>query len=177
MQQLKNLKVETAVSQELGTEHVPIHILCKSHTCEKLDETCIDTLIKVEKELDMANLIMKRQPQLSSFIRQNKCIVVSAITALLKLVAREESGKPTSLAKEFDLALEEAGLSKSMSLYKERRFTKLGYSAGSIVDCLDIFRKILSETPLNNMLVQACRLYVENEYIIAALKALSFFHI
>ena len=51
----------------------------------------------------------------------------------------------------------------------------MGYTTGSLADCLPIFQKILSETTQNNMLVQACRLYLENEYIIAAMKALANF--
>ena len=35
----KNLKVEEAVARELQTEHIPLHLLCKSH---KLDGSCID---------------------------------------------------------------------------------------------------------------------------------------
>ena len=62
-----------------------------------------------------------------------------------------------------------------MSLYKERRFTKLGYSAAAVLDCLPQFRKVLEETPTSNLLVQACKLYAENEYILAALKALGYF--
>ena len=108
-------------------------------------------------------------------IHQNKCIAKSALPALLKLVSGEESGKPTSLAKEFNLALEEQGLRKSLNLYRERRFTKLGYCTGSVFDCLPIFQKILEETTNNNLLVQACRLCSENKYIVAALKALSYF--
>ena len=80
-----------------------------------------------------------------------------------------------SLAKEFNLVLEERGLTKSLSLYKQRGFTKLGYCAGSVFDCISIFQKILEEETNNNLLVQACRLYLENEYIVAALKALSYF--
>ena len=171
----KNLKGEPAVSETLGTEHIPLHILCKSHTCEKLDEGCLHALMKVEQQLKMSELISKLQPQLKSFICQNKCIAKSALTALLKLVSGEESGKPTSLAKEFNLALEERGLTKSLSLYRERRFTKLGYCAGSVFDSIPIFQKILEETTNNNLLVQACRLYLENEYTVAALKALSYF--
>ena len=34
----KNLEVEKLVSETLGTDYVPIHILCKSHVCEKIDE-------------------------------------------------------------------------------------------------------------------------------------------
>ena len=92
----KNLKVEAAVSETLGTEHIPLHILCKSHTCEKFDEGCLHALIKVEQQSKMSELISKRQPQLKSFIRQNKCIAKSTLTALLKLVSGEESGKPIS---------------------------------------------------------------------------------
>ena len=55
----KNLKVEAAVSETLGTEHIPLHILCKSHTCEKLDEGCLHALMKVEQQLKMSELISK----------------------------------------------------------------------------------------------------------------------
>ena len=171
----KNLKLGYEVSKQLGTKHVPIHLLCKSHTCEKLDESCINVLVKIEQQLKVAEMITNRQPNLRSFIRQSKSVVLCALTALLKLVSHEESAKPTPLAKNFDIMLEEDDVTKSFSLYKERRFTKLGYTAGSIIDCIPQFEKRLSETTYNNSLVQACRLYLENDYILAALKALSYF--
>ena len=171
----KNLEVENLVSEMLGTTYIPIHILCKSHTCEKLDECCIDTIVEIEKQLKLADTITKRQPRLKSFVRQNKCLTICAMKALLKLVAREESGKPTSLSKEFDAALEEEGLTKSLSLYIERRWTKTGYTAGALVECIPILKKILNETTLNNMLVQACRLYLECDFIVAAMRALANF--
>ena len=55
--------------------------------------------------------------------------------ALLKLVATEGDGKTTSLGPLFDLKLEEAGVHKSLSLYKEKRFTQMGYQVGAILDC------------------------------------------
>ena len=73
------------------------------------------------------------------------------------------------------MKLEEAGLHKSFSLYKEKRFTRLGYQAGAVYDCIPIFRQILEETPLNNLLVRACSIYLENDFIIAGLKALANF--
>ena len=60
----------------------------------------------------------------------------TALSALLKLVSRESDGKSVSLRKEFDRILEESGMQKSFSLYKEKRFTKLGYLAGAVFDCL-----------------------------------------
>ena len=56
--------------------------------------------------------------------------------ALLKLVSPGADGKTTSLAPLFDLKLEEDGMYKSFCLYKEKRFTRLGYQAGAILDCL-----------------------------------------
>ena len=91
-----------------------------------MDECCIDALIEVESQLNIADLIIQRQRRLKSFVRQSICIAVCAITALLKLVANEQSAKPTSLATEFELILEEDCIAKTFSLYKERRFTKLG---------------------------------------------------
>ena len=98
-----------------------------------------------------------------------------AIMALLKLVSNEESAKPTSLAKEFDIQLEKDNVAKSFSLYKERRFTKFGYMAAAIVECIPQFIKVLNQTTHSNMLTEACRLYLESDYIITALKCLANF--
>ena len=117
----KNLKVEYAVAEALGSSHIPIHLLCKSHTCEVLDKSCLEALIEVECIIKFADLVTKRQLQLKSFVRQSRCVALAALKAMLSLVSHETSAKPTSLAEEFDLQLEKAGISKSMSLYKERR--------------------------------------------------------
>ena len=98
-----------------------------------------------------------------------------AIAALLQLVSKGGNGKSVSLADEFDEVLEEDVVHKSYSLYKESRFTKLGYTAGAIYECLPQFKKLLERTHLNNLLVKACRLYFECEFAVAALKALSNF--
>ena len=130
---------------------------------------------EIENEIKYAELIIKRQPQLKSYVRQTKRIALTALKGLLKLVANGKCAKPKSLAKEFDLQLEEDDVAKSLSLYKERRFTKLGYSSGAILDCIQQFEKILEKTTHNNLLVQACKLYIESDYIRAALKALAYF--
>ena len=133
--------IEDGVAKTLQSNHKLHHTLCKSHTCEKLDAACLNALIQVEMELKYQDLIIRRQPQLKSFVRQTKCIALAAIKAMLKLVTNEDSGKPTSLAKSFDIQLEKDGITKSMSLYKEQQFTKLGYSAGAILDCVNQMRK------------------------------------
>ena len=171
----KNLKIEYGVAEVLESDHIPHHVLCKAHVCEKLDGACLNALIQVETELKYPSLIIRRQPQLKSFVRQTKCIALAAIKAMLKLVSHEKSAAKVSLSKSFDLELEKDGVYKSMSLYKERRFTKLGYSAGAILDCVQQYERVLENTTCNNLLVQACRLYCESDYIRTALKALGYF--
>ena len=62
-----------------------------------------------------------------------------------------------------------------MSHYHQCRFAKLGYAAGSILAALPLLQILLLETENNNLLVQACRLYVEHEFFLTELHALAYF--
>ena len=171
----KNLKIEEGVAEALQSKHIPYHILCKSHTCERMDSDNLATLSELETKIGLRELLIKREPLLKSFLRSKKSVVEAALEALLKLVAVDGDGKTTSLADQFALKLEEAGTYKTFSLYKEKRFTRLGYQAGAVYDCVPYFRAILDETPLNNLLVRSCRIYLENDFVLAGLKALALF--
>ena len=117
-----------------------------------------------------------KELKLKSFLRSSKSVLIGAvIPALLKLVAHDADGRSTSLADEFELILEEDNVHKSYILYKERRFSKLGYSAASLFDCLPQFEKLLERATENNLLIRGCELYLESDFIRAALKALDNF--
>ena len=163
----KNLLIGEGVAEALNSIHVPYHILCKSHTCERMDQDNLFTLSQIEAKIGLRELLLKREPLLKSFLRSSKSVVVAALDAILKLVSTEGDGKTTSLADDFSLILEQSGMYKTFSLYKEKRFTRLGYQAGAVYDCIPYLQKLLDETPLNNLLVRSCRLYLENEYIMA----------
>ena len=45
----KNLKIEDLIGESLGSDHRPYHLLCKSHTVEKLDATNLEVLATIEK--------------------------------------------------------------------------------------------------------------------------------
>ena len=64
---------------------------------------------------------------------------------------------------------------KHMSLYHQRRFAKLGHSAASILSALPLLQMLLLETEKDNLLVQACRMYIECEFFISELQALAYF--
>ena len=163
----KNLLIGEGVAEALNSIHVPYHILCKSHTCERMDQDNLFTLSQIEAKIGLRELLLKREPLLKSFLRSSASVVVAALDAILKLVSTEGDGKTTSLADDFSLILEQSGMYKTFSLYKEKRFTRLGYQAGAVYDCIPYLQKLLDETPLNNLLVRSCRLYLENGYIMA----------
>ena len=52
-----NLEVEKEVAEILGLTQMPLHILCKSHTCEILDKACLNALADVEINIKFAQLV------------------------------------------------------------------------------------------------------------------------
>ena len=135
----------------------------------------LTTLSQLKAKVGLSEALLKREPQLKSFLRSKKSVVEAALEALLKLVAHEDDGETISLADLFTLKLGEAAVHQTFSLYREKRFTRSGYQAGAVYDCIPYFKQILNHTPLNNLLIRACRLYLENDFIIAGFKALANF--
>ena len=49
----KNLKVAEGVADRLNSSHIPYHILCKSHTCERMDADNLSTLSAMEGKIGL----------------------------------------------------------------------------------------------------------------------------
>ena len=94
---------------------------------------------------------------------------------LLKLVSYDKSANSYSLAEEFDYIVDRERKVKHMPLYHQRKFAKLGYAAASILAALPLLQMLLLETEKNNLLVQACRLYVNCEFFLTELHVLAYF--
>ena len=171
----KNLGIEDTIPVRLNSTHKPFHTLCKSHTVEKLDKSNLVVLSKLEKELKLRVKFESINPALKPFFRGKEAVAVAGICALLKLVTYDKCANSCSLADEFDYIVEREGKVKHMSLYHQRRFAKLGYSAASILAALPLLQMSLLETEKNNLLVQACRMYSECEFFITELQALAYF--
>ena len=78
----KNLKVEEGVAASLNSTHIPHHVLCKSHTCERMDLDNLTTLSNIESKIGLRELILRREPFLKSFLRSKRSIVEAAMEAL-----------------------------------------------------------------------------------------------
>lgn len=62
-----------------------------------------------------------------------------------------------------------------MALYYERRFTKLGFSAASILNALPYLQMLLSESHLTNQHIEMVRLFLDCELFISELSVLAYF--
>ena len=85
------------------------------------------------------------------------------------------SAKSSSLSDEFDLLIEKEGRVKLVSMYQERKFTKLGTTSACVLNSLDLYQRLLEQTARHNLLVKACRLYLSCEFIVCVFKCLAYF--
>ena len=65
---------------------------------------------------------------------------------------------------------------KRTFLFQQCRFAKLGKAAASLLEALPIIKKVVDETYNNNVLIEACKLYIESELFIMALEVLVLFN-
>ena len=63
----KNLEVDKMVPQIIGSNHIPYHILCKSHTVEKLDKSNLDLLSNLQKSVSLGEKFESINSALKSF--------------------------------------------------------------------------------------------------------------
>ena len=171
----KNLQIGELVAEKLQSLHVPYHLLCKAHVVEKFDATNLEVLASVEKCLKLRERMESINYALKPFFRGKSAIVVAGIYVVLKLVSHDKSGNTVSLADEFDRLIEQEGLVKHMSMYKEQRFTKLGYCAASILQALPQLLTLPSKTCVTNLLIESCRLYLHCKLFITELRLLAYF--
>ena len=109
------------------------------------------------------------------FFRGKKAVVVAVIQAILKLVSHDKKGNSSSLVEESDVITKREHVVKHMSLHHKRRFTKLGYSAASILQTFLLLQSLLEETWKSNLLAQACKIHLDCEFFLTELQLLAYF--
>ena len=169
----KNLHIEESIAATLNSTHIPFHLLCVSHTCEVFDRGNEHVLKDVEKKLGIRDALIARMPALKSFLPANKSVTIAGLEALNKLVIND--GKKSSQWELFEKVLLDKGKKKKHSQYRERRFGKLGYTASTLMYHREDYEDVVNETKSNNELVQACRIYLQCDFVMLGLNALSWF--
>ena len=171
----KNLKIEDGIADALGSSYKPIHTLCKAHTVEALDRSNIAVLAKMENKIKLRQAFESLNPSVKSFLRGEKSVAISAIKSVLNFVSHDKSATSTNQADLFDYVLQREKKIKHMSLFQERRFTKLGYSCASILDALPFIRMVLNETHLCNQHTEIVQMFLDSELLLSELGALAYF--
>ena len=139
----KNLHIEKGIAKELKSNHVPYHFLCKAHTVEALDRSNINVLANLEHVLKFREALESMNSRVKSFLCEEKAVVLCAIKCILSFASHDKSAASTNQAELFDCILHSEGKIKHLSLYQERRFTKLGYSCTLILDPLPYIQMVL----------------------------------
>jgi hypothetical protein len=146
--------------------------LCNTHVCEAFDRGNLLILKQIEGLIGLKDIFISQLPELKSFLFGKTC-AESALLAFTKIATN--TGHQSSLYLEFEKILANNNKSKKFSLLKERRFCLLGYTAAAILYHLEDFKELLRTTKSNNLLVLACRVYVENEFLLSCFAALAYF--
>ena len=146
----KNLEIENHIAASLVSNHIPMHLLCVSHTCEVFDSGNLYVLTQIEKMLGLKEKMISYLPSLHSFL--SKGIAQAAINALSKLVTND--GHKSTLHEEFDAELSKSNKPKKFSIFKERRFALLGYTAAAEIHHFTDLENTISNTNSQNQLVQ-----------------------
>lgn len=154
----------------LNHPHVPYQLLCSAHWCVNIDKKCFETYGEIEKQMEIKQKMIQRLPGLAAFIRGSKSIVAIAIEACTSLVLN--TGKKTSMYKDFLKICEEDNLQRKVGSCSERRFGVLGHCAGTIIHHLPQFKKLLAATA-TNLHSKAVKLYLEEEFIVDAMVCLA----
>lgn len=154
------------------SRHQPMHLLCNSHVCEAFDRGNLSVLKEIESSIGLKDILTSMLPELKSFLFGKSC-TESALLAFTRIAIN--TGHQSSLYLEFEKIIADNGKSKKFSLFKERRFCLLGYTAAAVLYHLQDFKDLLATTKSNNLLVLACRIYVENEFLLSCFAALAYF--
>ena len=101
-------------------------------------------------------------------------MAVCGIKSTLNLISHDKSASSTNLADLFDFILQRENQVKHTSFYQGRRFTKLGYSAASILDALPCLRMLLNESLLTSQHIEIVLMFLDSEFFITELSVLAF---
>ena len=160
----KNLKIKDGVTDVLKSNYKPYYLLCKSHLVEAFDRSNIEVLSTIENQLNFREKLESINSSLRYFLCGEKCVAVCGIKSILNLISHDKSASSTNQADLFDFVLQCENQVKHVSLYQECIFTKLGYSAASILDALSYLCMLLHESHLTNQHTEIVHMFLDSEF-------------
>ena len=163
-------KLEKLVERLVCSYRITYHILCKSHTMERFDQSNLSVLTqKVRESVKLRDRLESVNRRLSHSSMEKRPMQKHVLLHCSACIY-DKSANSCSLANEFDYVIERQGKSKHMSLYHQKRFAKLGYSAALIIAALDLLDE--TKNALKNC-VNFDKIYLWSKVTLRCIKAIN----
>ena len=104
------------MAEALLSNHIPYHLLCKSHQVLAFDRSNLEVLARIEKELEFRDKLVSFNPAVKSFLRGQTLVVECGIKSILSLISHDKSATSSNQVNLFDHILERENQVKHMSL-------------------------------------------------------------
>ena len=162
-----NFEVEEIVAEELGSEHIPDHLLCHTHPALMFNRKIVDVCSKIEKEIGPEKIY-------SSFLvnatTSHDSVLEQYIDCMVRLVSSDYNHKSWNKSREFEIFISEEK-NKAKALKKER-FNRFVYLSAVVLHHQDQIQEFLSTyDTITNTLACIERAFEEFEFLLVLLTA------
>ena len=89
-------QIENGIAAALGSNHIPLHLLCKVHTVETLNISNINVLASLESYLKFREAPESINVCVKSFVRGKKSVVLYAIKSIDNFASHDKSSSVTN---------------------------------------------------------------------------------
>ena len=89
-------QIENGIAAALGSNHIPLHLLCKAHTVEALDISNINVLASLESSLKFRKAPESINACVKSFVRGEKLVVLFVIKSTDNFASHDKSSSSTN---------------------------------------------------------------------------------
>ena len=162
-----NFEVDEIVAAELGTEHIPIHLLCHTHPALMFNRKIVDVCSKIEKEIGPDKIY---SAFLVNATTSHDSVLEQYIDCTVRLVSSDFNHKSWNKSREFDIFLgEEKNKAKAL---KKERFNRFVYMSAVVLHHQDEVQEFLAKfDTITNTLACIVRAFEECEFLTVLLTA------
>ena len=162
-----NFEVDEIVAEELGTEHIPIHLLCHTHPALMFNRKIVEVCSKIEKEIGPDKIY---SAFLVNATTSHDSVLEQYIDCTVRLVSVDYNHKSWNKSKEFGIFIgEEKNKAKAL---KKERFNRFVYLSAVVLHHQDQVQEFLSKyDTITNTLACIVRAFEECEFLSVLLTA------
>ena len=162
-----NFEVDEIVAEELGTEHIPVHLLCHTHPALMFNRKIAEVCSKIEKEIGPEKIY---SAFLVNATTSHDSVLEQYLDCNVRLVSADYNHKSWNKSREFDIYLgEEKNKAKAL---KKERFNRFVYISAVVLHHQHQIQEFLAKyDTITNTLACIVRAFEECEFFTVLLTA------